>query len=398
MRTRNILALAAAAQSVALMAQDNGAAVTLPMPEPRPVVVGEPAQPWYRNVNVKGFAMIDFHTIRQDGANTTSFGINMARIALSGPIDAGRAGTFNWCAQLQVNGNVTSLGSSARLVDVFVEWRKLDFIRVTAGEFSLPFTLENDIHPVDLGFSDNSVPVLKLCAYSDRSGLRSSNGRDIGLSLAGDALFASDGHPVLQYNVAVVNGQGINTGDVDDNKTVVGRLNIEPVKGVRLSVSGLEGSVAREGELKAADGRDSVTVTRSLYQHRYAIGAEWVTDDIVLRGEYIHSTGSGFAVRDDGHTRDLTLSGLGDKADGFYAMALVRIMKSALPGPLRVKGRYDLYRPEACTASSQSTLQLGADYWFTRNVGIMFEYSHVNDRSLARHNYNGYVMQVQLRF
>lgn len=45
MRTKTLLSLAVAAQTIALQAQDNGAAVTLPMPEPRPVVVGEPAQP-----------------------------------------------------------------------------------------------------------------------------------------------------------------------------------------------------------------------------------------------------------------------------------------------------------------------------------------------------------------
>ena len=49
-------------------------------------------------------------------------------------------------------------------------------------------------------------------------------------------------------------------------------------------------------------------------------------------------------------------------------------------------------------ADAQSTLQIGADYWFTPKIGTSVEYSHANDRSLATHNYNYYDFQVQIRF
>lgn len=398
MRKQLLAAILTVAPVVYMLAQDGGAAVTLPMPEPRPVVVGEPDEPWYKSVQLNGFAMLGYQAVSQDGARYGSFGVSLARLAVGGSVDGGRAGVFNWKTQLQVNGSVESLGSSARLIDAYVEWRKFECLRITAGEFTIPFTLENLYHPLDVGFADNAQAVLKFAGCSDRSGRRSSNGRDIGVCLEGDALFAADGHPFLHYALAIVNGQGINTRDVDDNKMAVGQVWVSPLSGLRVSLSLLEGSVAREGELRAADGSDSATVVRSLHQHRYAIGAEWDSDPLVVRSEYVHSTGSAFAVRDDGHTRDLTLSGAGSKADAFYAMALVRILRSTLPGRLRLKGRYDLYRPEASMASAQTALQFGADYWFTPKVGVAVEYTHANDRALARHNYNYYDFQVQFRF
>lgn len=389
---KKLTLLSAAAAFCIGAASQNAAIATLPSPEPE----GETAS-WYKSINIHGFAMMGLQTVRQGGESNGSFDISMARLSADGVIQAKGAGEFFWKTQVQVNGNVTSLGSSARLVDLFATWRKYDWLRVTVGEFSMPFTIENDYHPLDVGFADNAVPILKLAGYSDRSGKRSSNGRDIGVYADGDILKMSDGHALLHYGIAVMNGQGINTKDVDDNKTVAGIFWVSPFDGLRIGVSGLEGSLAREGEVTDNEGREQ-TVVRSLYQHRYALSAEWATDVITARAEYIHSTGSGFAERDNGETGDLALSAYGDKADGFYAMVVAPILTGRLPGRLRVKARYDMYRPSASMADAQSTLQIGADYWFTPKIGTAVEYSHANDRSLATHNYNYYDFQVQIRF
>lgn len=370
-------------------------------PEPAPA----PALPWYKSLQVNGFAMIGLQNVHQDEKNKSSFDISMARLSVGGPVNAGRAGTFNWKTQIQVSGNVSSLGGSARLVDAYVEWRKFEWLRVTMGEFSMPFTLENACHPLDVGFADNAIPILKLSGYSDRSGTRSSNGRDIGICFEGDAIHASDGHPWLHYALAIMNGQGINTRDLSNFKNTIFQMWLQPIKGFRVSFSALSGDVVREGTWAeypdgyfTTDGKDNMSGTRQLDQKRYAVGAEWDRDPLTIRAEYIHNTGYAFAVRDDGSTTDCNLSSYGNKADGFYAMALVRIFRQTLPGRMRVKARYDAYRPAASTFGQQTTLQLGADYWFTPVVGLAFEYSHANDRSLSRHNYNYLDFQVQFRF
>ncbi len=391
---RRVLLTAAAALSLSPAFSQEAAIATLPMPEPAPAAE---AAAWYKNINLHGFAMLGLQSVRQNGESKGSFDIAMARLSVDGDVDAKGAGTFTYKAQMQVNGNVSSLGGSARLVDLFATWRKFSCLRVTVGEFSMPFTLENDYHPLDVGFADNALPILKFAGYSDRSGKRSSNGRDLGISLDGDALTMADGHALLHYGLAIMNGQGINTRDVDGNKTVIGQIWVSPVNGLRISASGLEGSMARCGDTTDAKGNRQECV-RSLYQHRYAIGAEWAGKAVTARAEYIHSTGSAFATSDEGSTRDLSISPLGDKADGFYAMVVGTLLKDKIPGRLRIKARCDMYRPSASMASAQSTLQLGVDYWFTPKIGTAVEYSHANDRALATHNYNYYNFQVQLRF
>lgn len=404
MRKLLLTALAAATVPFSAMAQTS-------MPDPDldaammvgPEQTAAPAEPWYKKVNLNGFAMIGLQNVHQDEKNKCSFDISMARLAVSGPVDAKKAGLFNWKLQMQVNGNISSLGSSARLVDAYVDWQKFEWLKITMGEFSMPFTLENACHPLDVGFADNAIPILKLSGYSDRSGVRSSNGRDIGICFEGDAIHAADGHAWLHYALAFMNGQGINTRDLSNFKNTIFQVWLQPLRGFRVSFSALSGDVVRDGKWVEYPqgyygGGITQSGTRQLDQKRYAVGAEWDREPLTLRAEYIHNTGYAFAVRDDGSTDDCNLSPYGNKADGFYAMALVRIFRQTLPGRMRVKARYDMYRPAASTLDAQSTLQLGADYWFTPVVGLAFEYSHANDRSLSRHNYNYIDFQVQFRF
>ncbi len=349
-------------------------------------------------INVHGFAMLGLQAIAQDSEHSSSFDISLARLSVDGTTVARNAGEFFYKAQIQVNGDVSSVASSARLTDFFVEWRKFDFLHVTVGEFSIPFTLESPLHPLDVGFADNAVPILKLVGYSDRSGQRKSNGRDIGVDFEGDLFKMSDGHPFLHYALAIVNGQGINTRDQDSKKNIIFQANLSPVKPLKLSFSALEGSLSRTGEWYDSNGKEN-TGDRQLEQHRYAVGAEWAAPYLTFRAEYIHSTGFAFAERENGSsTDDASLAPIGDKADGAYAMALVPILRDKLPGALRLKARWDLYRPSASMCTAQTTTQFGVDYWFTKKIGAAVEYSHANDRSLARHNYNYYDFQIQVRF
>jgi hypothetical protein len=109
------------------------------------------------------------------------------------PTEGKVAGDFYWKTQIQITGNTSTLASSPRLVDLFVEWQKYKAFNLRLGEFQVPFTFESPIHPIDVGFMDNGQAVLKLTGYSDRSGMHSSNGRDIGIMAQGDFLKNANG-------------------------------------------------------------------------------------------------------------------------------------------------------------------------------------------------------------
>ena len=334
-----------------------------------------------------GFAMASYQATFQDGTNSNSFDLRLVRAAFEGRI----LNDFYYKIQGQINGNPTTLGSSPRLVDYFMEWQKFDFFRVKLGQFKRPFTYENPMNPIDQGFMGYSQPVSKLAGFSDRTGMHASNGRDIGLQFQGDFLKNGNGRNLLHYQVGVFNGQGINVKDVDERKDIIGGVWVMPISGMRLAAFGWDGSYARNGI--------------SLYQHRYALSAEYKKGDLQLRTEYIHSTGVGFATTyqkaDD--AKDTTIKTYtdedgnlveNDKADGIYALAIVPVVKDKL----MAKARYDLYRPTASNVAAKTNCEVGLNYRFCKYLEVQTEYCLTHDRALIKPDYSTVFVQVSIRY
>lgn len=350
----------------------------------------KPQTPWFSNVKLSGYGLVEYQASGQEGSKANTFDLRLARVALDGRLK----GDFYWKVQVQINGNTSTKGSSPRLVDLFAEWQKYPFLRIKAGQFKLPFTFENPLHPVTQGFMSYSQNVSSLSGFSDRSGQHSSNGRDIGVQVQGDLFKTPGGRALLHYQAGVFNGQGINVKDADQRKTVAGGVWVMPVEGLRIGVFGLEGSYARKWSYTDADNVKR-TETRSLPQHRYAISGEYVTkSDWTFRSEYIHSTGYGFKTSDNESNADLTLNGYGDKADGVYALVIAPVVKKKA----HVKARYNMYRRSGEWDTMKSMYEIGADYKFSKNIGVTAEYVFVNDRTLSRHNYNMADVQLQFMF
>lgn len=351
---------------------------------------------WLTSLKLSGYGMMQYQYTGQEGAKANSFNVRMVRVALDGRI----LNDWYWKTQIQFNGNTSTLGSSPRLVDLFVEWQKLSFLKVKAGQFKRPFTFENPMNPIDQGFYGYSQNVQKLAGFSDRNGDHASNGRDIGVQLQGDFLKNANGRNLFHYQVGVFNGQGINTKDVDQQKDIIGGVWVMPVKGMRIGVFGWEGSFARKGtwtEAQANGTEGEHSGTRKLPQHRYAISGEYVFDDWTIRSEYIHSTGKAFSTtyQDADDAKDCTVNeSLGSKADGYYALCIAPIIKNKL----HVKARYDLYRKKADWATSKTQYEVGADYEFCHNLKLSAEYALINDRSLTDHNYDMVDVQLSFRF
>lgn len=363
-------------------AQENGKSIKLPQ--------------WIQDVKLSGYGMIQYQATGQEGAKANSFNLRLARISLDGRI----ANDFYWKAQIQFNGNTSTLGSSPRVVDLFAEWQKYPFFMVKAGQFKRPFTFENPMHPIDQGFLGYSQNVSALAGFSDRAGAHASNGRDIGVQIQGDVLKNSNGRALVHYQVGVFNGQGINLSDVDQRKDLIGGFWVMPVKGMRIGAFGWTGSYARKGtwtEVNAAGVPEEQAGTRSLSQRRYAFSAEYKVNDWTFRSEYIHSTGQAFKTRMQKaeHSGDCTLNAaIGDKADGLYALTIAPIIKKKL----YAKARYDMYRSNGEWDSAKTLYEIGANYLINKNLQINAEVVRVNDRKLAKHDYNMVDVELDFRF
>lgn len=347
------------------------------------------------DIKMSGYVMSQYQYSGQEGSESNSFNIRMVRLALEGKF----FDEFYWKAQIQFNGNTSTLGNSPRIVDAFAEWQKYSAFKVKIGQFKRPFTFENPMHPIDQGFMSYSQNVTKLAGFSDRVGEHASNGRDIGLQVQGDFLPNASGRNLVHYQIGVFNGQGINTKDVDQRKDIIGGAWIMPVAGLRIGAFGWTGSYARTGtwtETTAA-GEEKKSGTRSVNRNRYAISAEYAHDDWTFRSEYIHSQGYSFKTtyQKNEDLKDCTVNtAAGDKADGVYALVIAPVVKNKV----HVKGRYDLYRSRAEWGTAKTLYEFGADYCIGKNVKLNAEYAFVNDRSLSKHNYNMFDFEVDVRF
>ncbi len=355
------------------------------------------------DIKFSGYVMSQYQYTDQDSKESNSFNIRMVRMALEGRLMK----DFYWKVQLQVNGNTSDLGSSPRMVDAFAEWQKYEAFKIKAGQFKRPFTFENPMHPITQGFMGYSQNVSKLAGFSDRTGEHASNGRDIGVQIQGDLIKNAAGRNLLHYQVGVFNGQGTNHKDVDQRKDVIGGIWVSPVKGLRIGAFGWTGSSARKGTWDVTDANHNVVKNedgsvkthsgvRSLSKNRYAFSAEYAANDWTVRSEYIHSQGYGFTKSlTSGKETDCNVNyAAGDQADGFYALMIAPVISKKL----YAKARYDLYRPRAEWGTSRTQYEIGANYWIGKSIMIGAEYARINDRSLAKPDYNMIDVEFDVKF
>ena len=337
---------------------------------------------WVKNIKFSGYGMLQYQGLDKEGAHTNSFNLRLARFILDGKI-----GDFDWRAQIQ-GTNVKGPGEpTVQLVDLYAEWRKYPEFKIRAGQFKRAFTFENTTHPITQGWRGYADVINNLSGFGDRTGEKSSGGRDIGIQVAGDILPNTNGRKLLHYQVGVYNGEGINMKDQDNKKDIIGGLWVMPIKGVRIGAFGWTGT---RGEML-----DPITgQTRSLRKNRYCLSAEYDKDEFTFRAEYIHSQGWG-AAKAANNVREIDYS-KGDKADGWYVFSIVPLIKSKL----HAKARYQSYRVSKEWSSSVNQLECGLNYFFTKNLEMHLEYSHVNDRNLAdgKHNYNLVDVELDFRF
>ena len=335
---------------------------------------------WVKNIKFSGYGMLQYQGQDPEGNHSNSFNLRLARFILDGKI-----GDFDWRAQIQ-GTNATGPGQpTVQLVDLYAEWRKYPEFKVRAGQFKRAFTYENPTHPITQGWRGYADVINKLSAFGDRTGEKSSGGRDIGIQVSGDLFPNANGRRLFHYQVGVYNGEGVNQKDMDNRKDIIAGVWVMPIKGVRIGAFGWTGS--RGGMLDPETGK-----TVSIEKNRYCLSAEYDLNEYTFRAEYIHSQGWG-AASPGNNVREICYEN-GDKADGWYVFGIIPLIKSKL----HAKARYQSYRNQKNWATSGNQVECGLNYFFTKNLELHLEYSHVNDRNLANHDYNLIDMELDFRF
>jgi phosphate-selective porin OprO and OprP len=274
-----------------------------------------------RQMQLAGYTQLRYQSFDEAGKKS-GFDIRRARLDLKGSITP----YFSYRVQADLSG-------SPKLIDGYGEIKLADYFTITAGQFKIPFSLENLASSNKLESIDRAQVVEALVARS-KDAIGNQNGRDIGIQFSGTFLKVKD-LPLFEYRVGIFNGSGINVADTANSaKDIVVRLVSTPLKGLVFGASYYNGW---DKAIKPDVAGKSQT------RNRLGFEASYTTDRLSLKGEYISGR--------DGKT----------SREGWYAQAGYFVIAKKL----QILGKYDVYDPNTSKTDNISTnYVIGANFNF----------------------------------
>lgn len=294
----------------------------------------------------------------KDGANGgPGFGCRLIRAYVDGSI----FNDFNYRIQVQLNG------TNPHVKDFYVEWARYKFFSVKMGQFKRAFTFENPMNPWDVGAGDFSFLVQKFAGMGDRLGEANMGGRDVGIQVQGDFLpVGQDKHNLFHYQLGVYNGQGINLTDKDLRKDIIGTIQLQPIKGLKLGVFGWKGNWIN------GDGV-------SLARERMSAGLSFDRKGWTLRSEWATALGA-----------EKEQSGA---ADAFYVTLGVPVTDW-----FKVYGKWDEFRSGETAATRHDMYSCILNFRLHKNLNFQLEYRRHDDKTLAVPGFNEIWLETYIRF
>lgn len=213
---------------------------------------------------------------------TSTFLLRRARLALAGDIFRGKKGAMaDYRLQVEFTG-------TPKIVDLYIRYAPMKELGLQIGQFKSPLSIENsEYSPKILEFIDYSLVAQRLVRLSsnDVTGI-SATGRELGAQLYGSIL-PKEGYSIIRYNLALFNGNGINTKDNNKSKDFVGRVMVSPIKDLTLAGYYQYGEgVFAQDKFPAFFGTDPVNAKYVQYQ-RYGGGVAYNGKHAFARAEYI---------------------------------------------------------------------------------------------------------------
>lgn len=300
-------------------------------------------------IKISGYTQVRY---RQDNSIDDTFDIRRARLDIKGDITE----RFDYRTQLEF------AGSSPFLLDAAVGYKAHPYLKLTAGQFKIPFSQENLISSPKLETINRSQVVEALVARS-ADVIGNQNGRDIGVQASGSLLPKND-YSQIDYALAIVNGSGINRIDYNKHKDFVGRLVYHPAKEWSFGSSYYK-------------GYDSWgTPIRKKKRNRIQAEFAYVKGLISLRGEYIQGV-------------DDTI-----KKNGWYLQAGYFIVPKKLQGVFK----FDTFDPNNDIDQNEiNVYTFGTNWYFNKWAFLQFDYE-LKDEIGKEKNNNALTGQLTLQF
>lgn len=301
-------------------------------------------------LQLNGYTQFRYQSFQQaskiDGAD-----LRRVRLDFKGAITTG------WDYRLQLD-----FATSPKILDGYINFTLDNYLKITAGQFKIPLSLENLTSSQKLESIDRSQIVEALTARGTDV-IGNQNGRDIGLQLSG-SLIKNEEQYLLDYYLGLFNGTGINTADKNKPKDFAGRIVLHPIKGIDVGASYYNGY--------------DIWGTPAKAQARIRTGAElkFVYELFGITAEYLFG--------EDG----------GIKKNGWYALIGYYI----IPKKLQPIIKLDSYNPNKDLDGVKSTAYtFGANFFFNEWTKIQANYTLKKEETEEINN-DIFSTQIQLFF
>ncbi|MBO5901199.1 MAG: hypothetical protein J6Q36_02125 [Alistipes sp.] len=290
---------------------------------------------------------------------TTTFYLKRARVSLTG----------NFLQEKMDFRLQVDMAGSPKICDLYFRYKPLNELNIQLGQNKLPFAMENELcGPTTFEFIEYSYLTMYLTRNANKYDGIAATGRDIGAQLYG-GFIQREGYNIINYNVGVFNGAGINVKDNNSSKDFVGRIIVKPIKDLSISASYMyaKTTTVKEEDYIAINEQSLLPElkTRKIANHfeapRWSVGAWYNSRHWVARSEFAQANFGG----------NLT--------NTLYALAGYHFEK-----PWSVAARYEFIRDEA-NILNEERITLGGvykPYKFLRlQLNASYTLNHASDRN-----------------
>jgi len=313
-------------------------------------------------ISVNGYAQAGYTWQHKDGKDINTFDIKRTLLWAKADI------TDRWSFLFMHD-------FSSVVQEFYTDYRfsKGKELTVRVGQFKNSYSIENPLSPTKLelvNVCSQGVSYLAGCGSDPLFGIQ--YGRDLGMKIYG-LLFNNH----IYYELALMNGQGVNVKDKNNKKDVIARLDYRPTENIRIVASGQLGT----GHAMASSiYNPEISIGEDYTRNRWSVGAEWKSrvNDV----DY-------WKVRPSSIRGEL-LGGRDGKADSYggYVTASIPLCKE-----LDAIGSIDYFNYNKDLDMDQTNYTIGVQHWFHRQCRVQLQYTY----SDSGYDANASLLQAQLQ-
>lgn len=306
-------------------------------------------------IELHGYAHAGY--VYQDDGDETTSSFNLKRALLWGKANI----TDRWFFQFMYD-------FSSEVQEYYCDYRfsKGKQLNVRFGQFKCPYSIENPMSPRYLELINVfSQAVAQLAGGSGDPIYGKNYGRDLGIMVYGDLFNAK-----IHYEIALMNGQGINCSDGNSDKDVLLKIEWHPVSELKVVASGRKG---RGHAVGTAEWNPDIEVGDNYTRDRLSFGAVWTDRRWGIRSEWLWGK--------DGNVKSwgAYMTGKYTATKDFDVIASVDFFDR------NTKMKYD-----------QTNVTAGVQYWFYKNCRIQLQYTRLMPQ--YEDDYNMVQAQIQVGF